>query len=105
MQPRVECARRADVIVSSRYAAAASDLGARAILTGRIVRRDDTFIVQTDLIDTMALSQIWGRRYERTLADFQDVQEEITTQVAAALRVRRKRARWSTRPGRVPRAG
>jgi adenylate cyclase len=68
--------------------AAASGLGVRAILTGSIVRRDDALIVQAELIDCLAVSPIWTGRYERALADFLAVQEDIAAQVTAALQVR-----------------
>ncbi len=63
------------------------ELTVRAVLTGRVVQQGDTLNIQTDLVDVAADSQLWGRRYTRTLADLITVQEEIATAVSDQLRL------------------
>ena len=63
------------------------ELTVRAVLTGRVVQRGDTLNIQTELIDVMADSQLWGRQYDRTTSDLITVQEEIATTVSQQLRL------------------
>ena len=61
------------------------DLKVRAIVTGKVVQRGDTLIVQTELVDTNAQSQLWGQQYNRKLADLFAVQEDISKEIAEKL--------------------
>ena len=47
----------------------ANQLGVEAVLTGRLVKRNDTLIIDLELVDTKDNSHIWGERYERKLSD------------------------------------
>ncbi len=67
---------------------AGKDLNVRSILMGRVVQRGDSLNVQTELVDTEKISQLWGAQYNRKLADIQTVQEEITTEISGKLRLR-----------------
>ena len=58
---------------------AGKDLNVRSILTGRVVQRGDSLNVQTELVDVLKVSQLWGAQYNRKLADILTVQEEITS--------------------------
>ena len=63
------------------------DLNVRAVLTGRLVQRGDTLVVQTELVDTEKGSQIWGAQYSRKLADVLALQEEIAREISQTLRL------------------
>jgi eukaryotic-like serine/threonine-protein kinase len=56
-------------------------LGVRSVLMGRIVRMDDRATVQADLVDTRDGSQVWGRQFNRPVAELQAIHEEIAEQV------------------------
>jgi eukaryotic-like serine/threonine-protein kinase len=64
------------------------DLNVRSILTGRIIQRGDSLNVQTELVDVLKVSQLWGVQYNRKLADIQTLQEEIATEISNRLRLR-----------------
>ncbi|MEN3330693.1 MAG: hypothetical protein V7641_58 [Blastocatellia bacterium] len=63
------------------------ELGVRALLTGHIHRQGDTLSVQVDLIDVANVSQIWGRRYDRKMADLLLVPEDISKDIFENLRL------------------
>jgi len=65
-----------------------SDLGVRAVLTGRVVQRGDTLSIQAELIDVASVAQLWGQQYNRKLSDILSVQEEIAQQISEKLRLR-----------------
>jgi len=64
------------------------DLQVRAVLTGRLLQRGDTLIVQTELVDVEKGSQLWGAQYNRKLADVLAVQEDIARGISQNLRLR-----------------
>jgi TolB-like protein/Tfp pilus assembly protein PilF len=64
------------------------ELTVRTVLTGRVVQRGGTLNIQTDLVDVAEDAQLWGRQYNRTIADLISVQEEIATAVSEQLRLR-----------------
>jgi eukaryotic-like serine/threonine-protein kinase len=64
----------------------ATDLNVRAIVSGRVLQRDDLLNVQAELIDTKTNAQIWGARYERKLTDALALQNEISNEISARLR-------------------
>ena len=64
------------------------DLGVRAVLTGRLLERGDTLVVQTELVDVSRGSQLWGEQYNRKLADTFAVQEDISRAISDKLRLR-----------------
>ena len=64
------------------------DLGARAVLTGRIHRQGDALSIQADLIDVANVSQIWGRHYDRKIADLLLVPEDISKDIFENLRLK-----------------
>ena len=65
---------------------AGTDLGARAVLTGRVLQRGDDLIVSAELTDVRDNKQIWGDRYQRKISDLLDVQNEIAKAISANLR-------------------
>ena len=64
------------------------ELGVRAVLTGKLVQRGDTLIIQTELIDVEEGSQLWGEQYNRKLTDILAVQDEISREISEKLRIR-----------------
>jgi hypothetical protein len=67
---------------------AARELGARMLLSGKVVERGGRLSVQVELVDATANKQLWGERLHRPLADIFEVEEEITRQIAEKLRLR-----------------
>ena len=63
-------------------------LGVKAVLTGRLVRHDDRVVLQTELVDVGRGSQLWGQQYDRSLTDLLSLQEQLSGDIAANLRVR-----------------
>jgi eukaryotic-like serine/threonine-protein kinase len=64
------------------------ELGVTAVLTGRVVKRNDTVSVNLELVDAKDNSHIWGEQYDRKLSDFLAVQREIPLDVSDKLRLR-----------------
>ncbi|HXN17310.1 MAG TPA: protein kinase [Candidatus Binatus sp.] len=63
------------------------ELNVRAVVTGRVTRRGDAFLVSAELMDVTRESQVWGEQYSKKLADIQGIQEEISKAIAANLRI------------------
>lgn len=72
--------RGADPISAGR------ELNVRAALTGRVISRNDTLIVKTELIDIARGTQLWGEQYQRKLDDIFNLQEEIARKISERLR-------------------
>jgi len=66
--------------------ASGNELKVRAVLTGRLVRRGDDFIVSAELVDVRGNRQIWGSQYTRKMSDMQSMQEQISQEISAKLR-------------------
>jgi TolB-like protein len=64
------------------------DLRVRAVLTGKVVERGDSLIVQVDLVRTADGAELWGQQFRGDETDLQAVEEEIARQVSNKLRVR-----------------
>jgi serine/threonine protein kinase/tetratricopeptide (TPR) repeat protein len=64
------------------------ELRVRAILTGRLLQRGDTLIIQTQLVETRKGSQLWGSQYVRKLEDVFTLQEDISREISKNLRLR-----------------
>ncbi|MFL6208704.1 MAG: BTAD domain-containing putative transcriptional regulator [Pyrinomonadaceae bacterium] len=62
-------------------------LGVRAVLTGRVLYRGATLNIQTELVDVVDGSQIWGEQYNRRAADILEVQTEIAREITEKLRL------------------
>jgi len=63
------------------------ELNVRAVVTGRVTRRGDTFVVSAELMNVARESQVWGEQYSKRLADIQGIQEDISKAIAANLRI------------------
>ena len=70
------------------------DLGVRAVLVGRIHKQGNLLIVETELVDVVNKSQLWGAKYKRDQSDIigamssLTLQEEISKQILETLRVK-----------------
>jgi serine/threonine protein kinase/Tfp pilus assembly protein PilF len=64
-----------------------AELGVRAVLEGSVRRAGDRVRISTQLITTADGFQVWAERYDRNLEDVFQVQEEIASSIAQALRV------------------
>ncbi len=61
------------------------ELSVRAIVTGRVTRRGDAFIVGVELIDVDRQSQLWGEQYSQNLSEVLSVQEKISRAITENL--------------------
>jgi TolB-like protein/Tfp pilus assembly protein PilF len=64
------------------------ELGVEALLTGRLVKRNDALTINLELVDAQDNSHIWGEQYDRKLSDLLAVQREIPLDVSDKLRLR-----------------
>jgi eukaryotic-like serine/threonine-protein kinase len=69
-------------------------LGVGAVLAGRIIKRGNTLIVRTELIDVTKDKQLWGEQFKSDQADliggasFLTLQEDMTKQILDTLRTK-----------------
>jgi TolB-like protein/Flp pilus assembly protein TadD len=63
------------------------DLHVDTVLTGELVERGDSLIVQTELVDVAEGSSLWNGQYNRKLAEIQFVQEDISRDILSQLRL------------------
>ena len=66
----------------------AADLGATAMVTGRVQRVGSSIVVVADLVSTTDGAQIWGARFHRPLSDIFEVQDEIATNISEQLKLK-----------------
>jgi eukaryotic-like serine/threonine-protein kinase len=64
------------------------DLRVGAVLSGRLVQRGDTVVVQAELVDVAKGSQLWGGQYKRKAADVFALQEDLSKEISEKLRLR-----------------
>jgi len=67
---------------------AASELGVRGIVSGRVAQHKDTLIIKAELVDVLKQDQLWGDHYNRKMADLLEVQDEIAREIAGRLQHR-----------------
>src|SRR4051794_27146464 len=65
--------------------AVSRELGVRFVLEGSIRANDNRIRVAVRLNDTLTGAAVWSERYERTLDEIFDVQNDVTQKIAAAL--------------------
>jgi serine/threonine protein kinase/tetratricopeptide (TPR) repeat protein len=63
------------------------DLNVRTVLTGKLIHRGDRLVVQTELVDVMKDSQLWGGQFNRKLQDIFELQEELALEISARLQL------------------
>ena len=64
------------------------NLNVGAVLTGRLVKLNDRFVIKTELINVADGSQLWGDEYNSSLADIFSVQDEVSKKISQSLRLR-----------------
>jgi len=67
------------------------DLKVHAVLTARLVQRDDNLSISTELVDVRNNLHVWGERYNRRLADVLALQEDISRDITNQLRAKLSR--------------
>ena len=66
----------------------AKELGVRYVMEGSVRRAGDRLRVTAHLIDAATGRHLWAERYDRSLSDLFDIQDEITRSVAASTETR-----------------
>ena len=66
---------------------AGKELNVRAVLTGRVIRRGDDLAISTELVDVRKNTSVWGKKYNRKMADILSIQEEISREISENLRI------------------
>ena len=61
--------------------AAARALGVRAVVTGRVALRGDSFDIQVDLVDAPRNAQVWGERYRGSMSDLPNLEGRIAQDI------------------------
>ncbi len=69
--------------------AAGRELGVDAVLTGRLVERQDTLLIAAELVDTRRGWRLWGGQFHCAPPDLLALEEEVAQEIAARLRGRR----------------
>jgi serine/threonine-protein kinase len=64
------------------------ELQVGAVLSGRLLQRDGTLVVRTELMDVSNGSQLWGGQYNRKVADVFSLQDELSKEISERLRLR-----------------
>ncbi|MFN0139114.1 MAG: protein kinase domain-containing protein [Pyrinomonadaceae bacterium] len=67
---------------------AASQLGARAIVTGSVQRSGDDIVVRVDVVDTSDDRQLSGAEYRRKASEFETLRNEIAKDTAEQLNIK-----------------
>ncbi len=66
----------------------ARELGVRYVLEGSIRSSGNRLRITAQLIDATDGSHLWAERYDRSIEDIFDIQDEITKEIVTALRVK-----------------
>ena len=65
-----------------------NELGVEAILTGRLIKRNDAIAISLELVNAKDNSHIWGEQYDRKLSELLALQREIPLDVSDKLRLK-----------------
>jgi serine/threonine protein kinase/tetratricopeptide (TPR) repeat protein len=68
------------------------ELNVRAVLTGRMMQSGGSLRIETELVDVVTGSQLWGAHYDLKLGDIFAIQDEISSEISEKLRVQLTRA-------------
>ena len=66
----------------------AHDLGITHILEGSVRKSGDRVRITAQMFDAASDAQVWAERFDRTLDDIFDIQDEISQAIVAALKVK-----------------
>ena len=64
------------------------ELGVRYVLEGSVQKSGDRVRITAQLIDALTGHHLWAERYERELKDLFALQDEVTTKILTAMRVK-----------------
>ncbi len=64
------------------------ELNVRAVVTGRVLLVGGLLVVSAELVDVALESQVWGERYRHKHEDIFTLQERISEEISAKLRLR-----------------
>ena len=67
---------------------AGKELDVDAVVTGSIIQKNDTLVIQVDLVKTTDGTQIWGERYNRKLSDIVQIESDISRAISNELRLK-----------------
>lgn len=89
--PRLKVTSRTSVFrYKNQRAVDPAELGdkfdVRAILTGRVVKQDQTLVITVELVSTRDGSRLWGNEYRHLISDLLAAQSVISQQVSEQLR-------------------
>ena len=98
-------ARNASFTMRGREADASrvgTELGAEYLLQGSIRRAGERVRVTAQLVEAKTGTQLWAERFDRTLADVLDLQDEIAGRIVAAVapQIREAEIERTRQPGR-----
>lgn len=74
------------------YHSVAEDLGAHYVVEGSLRLAGDKLRINAALVDTATGAREWSERYDQPLADFFEIQDDITQQIVASLGSQVRRA-------------
>jgi adenylate cyclase len=63
------------------------ELGVLTVLEGSVRRAGQRLRITAQLVDAATGAQVWAERYDRDAADLFELQDEVTSQIVAALKV------------------
>ena len=63
-------------------------LGAQALVTGRMVKKGDDLVIDVELIKARENSHLWGAEYEHPASEVMAMEEEIARDIIANLQIR-----------------
>ena len=66
----------------------AAELGVDAVLSGRMVQRDENLIISVELIDARNNRLLWGEQFERKMSELMMTQREIATAIGQKLQLK-----------------
>ncbi len=66
----------------------AAELGVDAILSGRMVQRDENLMISVELIDARNNRLLWGEQFERKMSELMMTQREIATAISQKLQLK-----------------
>lgn len=73
---------------AGNLATIASDLGVRAVMTGKLVQRGDNLTISIELIDVPNNKLLWGEQYDRKMSDLLATQREIAAAITQKLELK-----------------
>jgi TolB-like protein/Tfp pilus assembly protein PilF len=65
-----------------------SDLHVRAVVSGRLLKRGSSLIIQAELMDVATGSQLWGGQYNRQAENVFFLQDDLSREISEKLRLR-----------------